>query len=52
MAFLMIVHIDKPEITGMMFPAHFMPALIFTDYASDINRRHVNLRGLYVIRKT
>ncbi len=52
MSFLMIVYIETAEITGMTVSAHLVPALIFTDYSSQINGRHVNLRGLYVIRKT
>lgn len=48
----MILYIQTAEITGMTVSTHQVPVLIFSDYSSEIDGRHVNLRGLYVIRKT
>lgn len=48
----MILYIQTVEITGMTISTHQVPVSIFSDYSSEIDGRHVNLRGLYVIRKT
>ena len=52
MSIFMIVHVETAEITGMTVSTHQVPVLIFSDYSSEMDGRHVNLRGLYVIRKT